>query len=87
MSIFSGVGNRGGTRGGKDQFSWDDVRGDKFKEYYLGQSLKVRQGSQIGVSTQGWWLDGKLKGDKSNPHSEEIERVKQQEQELMMEEL
>lgn len=34
--------SRGGTRGGQDRFTWDDVKGDKYKEFYLGQSLKLR---------------------------------------------
>ena len=32
---------RGGTRGGKDQFKWDDVKLDKHRENYLGHSLQV----------------------------------------------
>ena len=28
---------RGGTRGGKDQFQWDDVKVDKHRENYLGK--------------------------------------------------
>ena len=28
--------SRGGTRGGKDQFNWDDVKSDKERENYLG---------------------------------------------------
>ena len=32
---------RGGTRGGKDQFEWEDVKVDKHRENYLGKSLKV----------------------------------------------
>ena len=35
---------RGGTRGGKDQFSWDAVKGDKDREYYLGHSVKASVG-------------------------------------------
>lgn len=35
---------RGGTRGGKDQFSWEDVKGDKDREYYLGHSVKASVG-------------------------------------------
>ncbi|KAG2465341.1 MMTA2 protein, partial [Polypterus senegalus] len=29
----------GGVRGGQDQFSWDEVKGDKHRENYLGNSL------------------------------------------------
>ncbi|KAG0251423.1 hypothetical protein BG011_007620 [Mortierella polycephala] len=30
---------RGGTRGGQDQFKWEDVKEDKHRENYLGNSL------------------------------------------------
>lgn len=29
----------GGTRGGQDQFKWEDVKGDAHRENYLGHSL------------------------------------------------
>ncbi len=32
---------REGTRGGRDQFKWDDVKLDKHRENYLGHSLQV----------------------------------------------
>lgn len=31
-----GMQIRGGTRGGQDQFDWDDVKVDKHRENYLG---------------------------------------------------
>ena len=31
--------SRGGCRGGRDQFDWEDVKGDKYKDFYLGHSL------------------------------------------------
>lgn len=31
--------SRGGVRGGKDQFNWDDVKTDKDRESYLGMLL------------------------------------------------
>ena len=36
MSIFSGL-TRGGARGGKDQFDWEEVKADKDRENYLGK--------------------------------------------------
>lgn len=30
---------RGGVRGGKDQFDWDDVKVDKYRENYLGEGV------------------------------------------------
>ena len=32
---------RGGVRGGKDQFSWEAVKADNHKDFYLGHSVKV----------------------------------------------
>ena len=44
MATASAAAPRGGTRGGKDQFNWEDVKGDKDREYYLGHSLKASVG-------------------------------------------
>ena len=35
---------RGGTRGGRDQFSWDDVKADKDRQNFLGHSIKAAVG-------------------------------------------
>eukprot|EP00899_Mesostigma_viride_P004278 jgi/Mesvir1/13851/Mv15996-RA.1 len=35
---------RGGVRGGKDQFNWEDVKADKDRENYLGHSIKAPVG-------------------------------------------
>ncbi len=43
MSLYNGP-PRGGTRGGADQFSWDSVKADKDREYYLGHSVKALTG-------------------------------------------
>lgn len=32
-----GMQIRGGTRGGQDQFDWEDVKMDKHRENYLGR--------------------------------------------------
>lgn len=41
--IVVGMGDKryrvGGTRGGQDQFKWDDVKADVHRENYLGHSL------------------------------------------------
>lgn len=41
---------RGGVRGGKDQFSWEQVKTDKDRECYLGHSL---------MAPVGRWQEGK----------------------------
>ena len=43
MSLYNGP-PRGGNRGGKDQFNWDNVKGDKDREFYLGHSVKATTG-------------------------------------------
>ena len=43
-TMFTGRGTRGGTRGGRDQFNWEDVRGmDADRTHYLGASVKARK--------------------------------------------
>ena len=43
MSLYNGPA-RGGNRGGKDQFDWENVKADKDREYYLGHSVKATTG-------------------------------------------
>ncbi len=43
MSLYNGP-PRGGTRGGKDQFNWENVKADKDREFYLGHSVKALTG-------------------------------------------
>jgi hypothetical protein len=33
-----------GARGGRAEFSWDNVKGDKDREFYLGHSVKAGVG-------------------------------------------
>lgn len=46
-----------GTRGGKDQFSWEDVKNDKHRENYLGHSL---------MAPVGRWQKGKKERKRFN---------------------
>ena len=48
MSLYHPT--RGGTRGGKDQFDWENVKTDKDRECYLGHSL---------MAPVGRWQEGK----------------------------
>ncbi|KAL4433567.1 hypothetical protein ABPG75_000008 [Micractinium tetrahymenae] len=77
--IFNGPA-RGGTRGGRDQFSWDNVKTDKDREFFLGHSVKA---------TTGRWQKGRdvfCEVDRSEADAaSELAMVKQREQDLMME--
>jgi len=78
-SIFIGVGDRGGNRGGKDQFDWNDVKGDKYKDFYLGSSVKAgRQTTDVS-----WVFRGKkepdLTADEALEKEEELKRIRQEE--------
>ena len=35
--------------GGFPEFDWDDIKGDKHKEYYLGEQLGITVGTQQGT--------------------------------------
>lgn len=47
MSIYEPA--RGGTRGGKDQFIWEDVKSDKHRENYLGKDREREKYDQLVV--------------------------------------
>ena len=42
--------SRGGVRGGADQFEWEDVKADKYRECYLGRN--ARSHVRFGIKQQ-----------------------------------
>ncbi|XP_061588437.1 multiple myeloma tumor-associated protein 2 [Cololabis saira] len=78
-----GSSRSGGLRGGQDQFSWDEVKVDKHRENYLGNSLMAPVGRWQKGKDLTWYAKDK-KGGKSLSKEEEIAAVKAAEHEALM---
>ncbi|GJJ76858.1 hypothetical protein EMPS_09217 [Entomortierella parvispora] len=82
---------RGGTRGGQDQFKWEDVKEDKHRENYLGNSLLAPVGRWQKGRDLTWYA--KANNDSSVDTSEqdkkraEIQSIKDAEAQAMAEAL
>eukprot|EP00729_Bicosta_minor_P020343 gene20343-15454_t len=75
---------RGGTRGGQDQFNWEDVKQDKHRDNYLGASVHANRGRWQKGKDLTWFNKGRqnVPASKSQIQSE-IELAKLQEQDAM----
>jgi hypothetical protein len=69
---------RGGTRGGRDQFNWEDVKSDKDREFYLGASVKASVGRWQKGKDIFWYTRGK--GGAEDSVAAELAAVKAEEE-------
>jgi hypothetical protein len=76
--------SRGGVRGGQDSFSWDSVKQDRYRENYLGHSIRAPMGRWAKQKDIFWYNKDKGKdADKEKLRKEEIARIKQHEADVL----
>ncbi|KAI8388137.1 kinase phosphorylation protein-domain-containing protein [Radiomyces spectabilis] len=75
--------SRGGVRGGADQFSWEDVKEDKYRENYLGHSLMAPVGRWQKGKDLTWYAKNKTDDTRTKAQAEELARIKEAEAEAM----
>ncbi|XP_056409219.1 multiple myeloma tumor-associated protein 2 isoform X1 [Hyla sarda] len=75
--------SRGGVRGGQDQFNWEDVKTDKQRENYLGNSVMAPVGRWQKGRDLTWYTKGKRAGEAPS-REQELAEVKQAEEEAML---
>lgn len=84
MAVYNGP-PRGGSRGGRDQFNWEAVKGDKDREYYLGHSVKALTGRWQKGKDVYWYTRDIEKDQSKSAMNDEVQAVKDREAQLMAE--
>lgn len=74
--------SRGGVRGGQDQFDWEDVKADKYRENYLGHSVKAPVGRWQKGKDLHWYTKGG-KADSAISKQQEKDAIKKMEAEAL----
>lgn len=66
------------------EFSWEDVKSDKFRENYLGNSLMAPVGRWMKGKDLTWYSRGKRMLSTEQARREELDAVKREEEQAMM---
>lgn len=74
----------GGARGGQDQFKWEDVKTDKYRENYLGHSAMAPMGRWQKNRDILWYTKS---AESAATMRSEIESIKQNDEDLLNEAL
>ena len=87
---FHGELTREGVRGGKEQFKWDALKGQRNRERqnYLGVTAKLGVSARFGkYNTNDWWRSEDKNTESSTSLRDEQQSIKSMEDQLMMEAL
>jgi len=85
MDLLSGLRKGDTSRGGRADFSWDDVKSDKDRENYLGHSLMAPVGRWQRNKDLTWYskADSSKVVSAEDERQEEIRRIKEAEQDAL----